>query len=386
MNVLQVTNVDTYGSKFNGVGLAQKLNEELVNCDVCVWKKQSSDSDVKMVSRLLFKNVIRKFINIFENILSVQSIFYPFSFFLLFKKYFCRANIIHYHLIHTGFFSILSLPLLTKNKSSVWTLHDPWPMTGHCIYPYDCRKYLSGCYNCSRLKTPIKMNFDNANLMWKIKKYIFRKSKFDIVVASQFMYDMVISSPLLEGHNVHLIPFGINLDKYKPSDQNIAKNKLNINKENFVIFFRAGSSEYKGQEYIKECLKKLKTNRSISVITSDHKGEIDEFKNKFQIIDLGWIQNDEDLVIAYNACDVFLMPSTAEAFGLMAIEAMACGKPVIAFNGTSLENVICSPLGGITVPMRDSEALRGGFRKFNRKSSRGNQNWTKCPKDRSREV
>jgi glycosyltransferase involved in cell wall biosynthesis len=51
------------------------------------------------------------------------------------------------------------------------------------------------------------------------------------------------------------------------------------------------------------------------------------------------------------------MPSTAEAFGLMAIEAMACGKPVIVFEGTALPEVIFAPKGGIAVPQGDVDAL-----------------------------
>jgi glycosyltransferase involved in cell wall biosynthesis len=51
------------------------------------------------------------------------------------------------------------------------------------------------------------------------------------------------------------------------------------------------------------------------------------------------------------------MPSTAEACGLMAIEAMACGTPVIAFDGTSLPGILCAPEGGLAVPQGDVPAL-----------------------------
>ena len=48
---------------------------------------------------------------------------------------------------------------------------------------------------------------------------------------------------------------------------------------------------------------------------------------------------DQDLTRLYNTCTVFVMPSLDEGFGLPAIEAMACGRPVIASRGNSLEEI-----------------------------------------------
>jgi glycosyltransferase involved in cell wall biosynthesis len=56
-----------------------------------------------------------------------------------------------------------------------------------------------------------------------------------------------------------------------------------------------------------------------------------------------------------------LMPSAAEAFGMMAMEAMACGKPVITTEGTSLPEVIFAPFGGISVPKGDSNAMKAAI-------------------------
>ena len=52
------------------------------------------------------------------------------------------------------------------------------------------------------------------------------------------------------------------------------------------------------------------------------------------------------------------MPSIAEGFGLMAVESMACGTPVIVFEGTALPETIAAPDCGIAVPYKDSDALR----------------------------
>src|SRR5690606_33453296 len=49
---------------------------------------------------------------------------------------------------------------------------------------------------------------------------------------------------------------------------------------------------------------------------------------------------DEELVQLYNLCKLFVFPSWHEGFGLPALEAMACGAPVIGANTTSLPEVI----------------------------------------------
>lgn len=53
----------------------------------------------------------------------------------------------------------------------------------------------------------------------------------------------------------------------------------------------------------------------------------------------GFLEGDE-LVRAYRAADVFLFPSTTETFGLVALEAMACGVPVIAANAGGVRDII----------------------------------------------
>lgn len=49
---------------------------------------------------------------------------------------------------------------------------------------------------------------------------------------------------------------------------------------------------------------------------------------------------DEDLLLLYNACELFVFPSWHEGFGLPALEAMQCGKPVLAANRASLPEVV----------------------------------------------
>jgi len=97
--------------------------------------------------------------------------------------------------------------------------------------------------------------------------------------------------------------------------------------------------------------------RPLTILTVEGIGLFDEFIGKCQIIEEAWENDMERLTHFYQACDIFLMPSTAEAFGMMAIEAMACGKPVVFFKGTSLDEVTFAPRAGIGATMHDTDSL-----------------------------
>ena len=170
---------------------------------------------------------------------------------------------------------------------------------------------------------------------------------------------MAVKSPLFSNAGIHLIPFGLDLIKFKPADSRDAKRKLGIPEDNIVLCFRAQKSKFKGLNYIKECLADLTVpGKKVTLLTFAEKDLMSEFAGKFQIIDMGWVLDEAGMIEAYNAADIFLMPSSADAFGMMAMEAMACGKPVIVMSGTALEEVVFpDAMAGVVVPQGDVKAF-----------------------------
>lgn len=66
---------------------------------------------------------------------------------------------------------------------------------------------------------------------------------------------------------------------------------------------------------------------------------IDNSLNKTDIITPGFIP-DKELALFYTAADLFILPSFAEGFGLVTLESMSCGTPVVGSDSTSLPEIL----------------------------------------------
>lgn len=358
MKVLHVNDTDLPGRRFNGHDLQIMLNEKGIKAKQFVVNKLGSDDNTIQPGNRDINFFFREQCKALESNLSLQSLSFPFGELLYESEEYKAADIVHYHLIFNYFLSLYSFKKLVNAKPSVWTLHDPWSMTGHCVYPVDCKGWLTGCKNCPHLDRYAPLNEDNSSLIWNIKKKIYKDLDIDIIVASQWMYDMVKKSPLMKNFKrVHLVPFGIDLDFFKRrKNRSKIREELRIGEDNFVIMFRQ-AQEWKGVKEIKDMLKNLNPERPVTLLTVGDTGMVEEYKNKYQIIEYGWVNDNSLMVDLYSVSDLFLMPSTAEAFGLMAIESMACSLPIIVFEGTSLPKVSFSPECGIALKKSDTKAF-----------------------------
>ena len=359
INVLEVNNIDLPGRRFNGYDLMNNIEDESININQTVILKQSKNDKVKKLLQNSELMQLLEKLEEFENKeLSVHSNLSITSPALIQSQAYKNADLIHFHMFHNTKLSLISLLQICSEKKVVMSFHDPWAITGRCVHFGECDKWKTGCIECKNLNTLFEFKEDNCNEMWKLKKMTYEKINPDIVVSSKYMYDLVKQSPLTKHFtNVHIIPLGVDLAFFNNKIQKEeARKKFNIPDTDIVIFLRAQKA-FKGTNYVVDAMKKLKTNKKITILTCDEKNRLDELKNKYNIVDIGRM-NDKELLYAYNACDIFLMPSIGETFGMMAIEAMACGKPVIIFNNTALPDVTFAPECGVLVENKNSDKLK----------------------------
>jgi len=361
MRVLQVTFRDLVGQRFAGYRLHRTLRERGHGSSMLVVEKRSDDPDVHDFSRA--GELFERGLYAGERITGLQGMLSPFAWTFPLRRRFRDAQVVHWHLVHPHFVSLLSMPWLARLRPTVWTLHDPWAITGHCVHPLDCERWRTGCGHCPDLTRNFAVWVDTTALVWKTKRAVFGRSPITLVVASRWMKRRVEASPLLGGLPCHVIPYCLELDRWRPLDRQACRQRLGIPEGAKAIAFRMPKGhrqhQTKGIPWLLEALRRLTLHQPTYLIALEEKGLLEEFRDRYSIIEVGWVSDEAGVAEALTAADLFLMPSNAEAFGLMALEAMACGTPAVVTAGTALEDTAHVPEAGVAVPHGDSEALAG---------------------------
>lgn len=234
-------------------------------------------------------------------------------------------------------------------------IHHPDPMA--CL-----ALFLSG------YKGPVVLHWHSDILKQKmllklyspLQNWLLRRAK--VIVGTTPVY--VQESPFLENIQRKVISVPIGIDEMKPVPGRVAQIKERYAGKK-IIFSLGRLVEYKGYEYLIKASQKLNDDYIILIggkgpLQEYLQSLIDELGVRKKVKLLGFI-DDKDLPDYFGACDLFCLSSIwkTEAFGIVQIEAMSCGKPVIAMNipesGVSWVNI--NRFSGINVKPEDADAL-----------------------------
>jgi glycosyltransferase involved in cell wall biosynthesis len=202
----------------------------------------------------------------------------------------------------------------------------------------------------------IHSNDKNLIYTWANADKIIRVNRSDLEEFDRYNLDK---------SKLTCIPNGYPSDLFKPMDKEFARNKLGLPNDKIILVNIANLEEYKGQKYLIYAMKTILSARQDIVLYIVGQGSLE--RQLRSMIDANGLQDNvvlaggnkplEEIPLWMNACDIFVLPSISESFGIVQIEAMACGKPVVStYNGGSEEIIIDEELG-MLVKSKDSEAL-----------------------------
>lgn len=276
------------------------------------------------------------------------------------------ADIIHFHRIFE-FFSYLALPWLTKSKPVVFTLHDMWSFTGHCYASLDCDRWKIGCGKCPYLDIfPFQaIGRDSTRLEWKLKNWAYSHSNLSIVTPSRWLAEQAKQS-MLNRFPIHWIPHGIDTEVYKPLDKEQCRSVLGIpfGKKKVLAFVAMALNNYiKGGDLLLKALESLPESlkAEIVLLLLGHGGRHITNSVGIQTIDFGYVYNDRLKAICYAAADLLIHPARGDNFGLVLLESMACGTPVISFRVGGVPELVRPGITGYLAKPENTEDFRDGM-------------------------
>jgi len=157
---------------------------------------------------------------------------------------------------------------------------------------------------------------------------------------------------------IGVIPCGVNWEQFKPVDKEMAKRQLGFANDNIILF--VGRIEpLKGIDQLLRAMTYLPNTKGLRLViiggdaTSQYEMErlkrlSHELHIEGSVTFLGLIKH-EQLPYFYSAADVCVLPSHYESFGLVALESLACGTPVVATDVGDLKSIICQGEMGYVV-------------------------------------
>jgi glycosyltransferase involved in cell wall biosynthesis len=203
-----------------------------------------------------------------------------------------------------------------------------------------------------------------GTLLAPLQNSAFRRAK--TIIASN--PNLLASSPVLSRHRERsvVVPFGVQYSLYRSPDLNA----VNAIRERFgvpIVLAVGRLVYYKGFEFLIRAIAGLRVPVVVLIIGDGPlrhalETEIRALGLSDRVRLLGHVA---DITAYYQACDLFVLPSIArsEAFGIVQLEAMACGKAVINTNlaGSGVTFVSRDGETGLTVPPADATALESAI-------------------------
>ncbi len=208
----------------------------------------------------------------------------------------------------------------------------------------------------------------NAGVTIYNKLFIHRVLKAaDVIIATTKSY--AEESPFLRGYldKIVVIPNGINIDEVTTKlSKHESRERLKLQDDINIILFFGSLVEYKGPDILIKAFKLVKKEfPSVKLIFAGRGHMVSRLKAMAKQMDLaddiifaGFVE-DENKPLYYKAADIFCLPSTtmAESFGIVNLEAMAAGLPVVSSNLGGIPDVVKHGENGLLAEPYDVEMV-----------------------------
>ena len=187
------------------------------------------------------------------------------------------------------------------------------------------------------------------------------ESKLHIVVNSNWMKEKVNQGILKDSLSVNVISNGVDLDVYKPINKHKAREKLGLPANETILLWGAASlgNLRKGYSYTARAMELIQNDVKIEplLITMGNTKRMDEKYPLGKVKHFGFVKDPARQALMYSAADLFICSTLADGQPQTAVESLACGTPVIAYDIGPMPELIQNGKTGFIVPEVSAESL-----------------------------
>ena len=206
---------------------------------------------------------------------------------------------------------------------------------------------------------------DTTAFLWKRKQKVYARSNLVLVTPSKWLLKIVKESPLLGKFPSHHIPYGVDLEIFRPLEKEAARKNLNLPKELPLILFGAAELDdhRKGNRFFFEATQLLIQNgkHDFGVMTFGIGAKSLPFPSQIKHFSFGHVADETKLAEIYSAATIFASPTLADNLPNTLIESLACGVPSVAFNSGGVNEVVSHLKTGYVATHRDSQDFARGI-------------------------
>jgi glycosyltransferase involved in cell wall biosynthesis len=200
---------------------------------------------------------------------------------------------------------------------------------------------------------------------WKIKAL---HSADKIISISQYTRDRLIDEQGIPKEKIPLLPVTFDAKRFEIGSKPeylLKRYGLQPNQPIILTVCRlARADRYKGYDQILQVLPEIRRHipnvHYILVGKGDDRSRVEQLVTQLNLqenVTLAGFVPDHELCDHYNLCDVFAMPSKGEGFGIVYLEALACGKPTLGGNKDGAIDALCQGELGALVDPDDLDAI-----------------------------